>query len=201
MNNEYTNKKHPALQTISSATYVDVQTKVVDKYGIVQSASDLLLAMHFADMDAVEHDPKEAVDRSASVADSWSQFVLAVEALAKDMGDTVNFDVVPTHNEPSKAGEVVFIDGGTKATYLVDETLTYLIGLVDEAHNWYTFDKVKGLALATDDEIETIQFNAQEFETVNDEAGDTYAVLLSDEGNAIEHKGLLVMHNATGVAY
>jgi hypothetical protein len=46
---EYMAKKHPALQTDSEAAYVNVQTKVADKYGIVQLASDLLVAMNFAD--------------------------------------------------------------------------------------------------------------------------------------------------------
>lgn len=100
---EYMAKKHPALQATSNVDYVTVQTKVSDKYGIVELASDLLVAMNFADAEAVDSDPKEAVDMSANVSDLWAQFTLAIEDLAKDMGTEATFNLSPT---PAKTIEI-----------------------------------------------------------------------------------------------
>ncbi|RAU06599.1 hypothetical protein DEJ53_07230 [Weissella confusa] len=245
---EYMAKKHPALQTDSEAAYVNVQTKVADKYGIVQLASDLLVAMNFADADAIDTDPKETVNMSANVSDLWAQFTLAVEDLAKDMGSVAEFDLAPStgikadvapqlqaivkleearsllklagsdyeeygtaaeslanelldaENE-EKPGVMYSEDNGGKAVYWVENGIEYLIGLVDEKGNWYTFSKYRGLVKATADEIETIKFNAGEFETVNDDNGDVYAALLGDDSTAIVHKELLVLHDQNGHAF
>lgn len=245
---EYMAKKHPALQTASETAYVNVQTKVADKYGIVQLASDLLVAMHFADAEAVETDPKKAVDMSASVSDLWAQFTLAIEDLAKDMGSVAEFDLAPSagikadvapklqaivkleeartllklagsdYEEYETAAEslandlldaeheeepgIVYSEGnGGKAYYWAEQGIEYLIGLVDEKGNWYTFSKYRGLVKATADEIAMIKFNAGEFETVNDDNGDVYAALLGDDSTSIVHKELLVLHDANGHAF
>lgn len=245
---EYMAKKHPALQTDSEAAYVNVTTKVADKYGIVQLASDLLVAMNVVDADAIDTDPKKAVNMSANVSDLWAQFTLAIEDLAKDMGSVAEFDLAPSagimadvapqlqaivkleearallklagsgyeeyetaaeslandlldteHEE--KPGVMYSEDNGGKAVYWVENALEYLIGLVDDKGNWYTFSKYRGLVKATADEIEMIKFNAGEFETVNDDNGDVYAALLGDDSTAIVHKELLVLHDQNGHAF
>lgn len=84
--NEY--KTHPALQTDN---YVRATTLVPDKYGIIQLSSDLLIAMHEADMSSLKDDTTEDVSLNASVMDNFTQLTDAMEDLAKDMGIEAKF--------------------------------------------------------------------------------------------------------------
>lgn len=106
-------------------------------------------------------------------------------------------------DEPKDAfnPEVIYAANGSKASYWVEPQLEYLIGLVDTRNNWYTFDLNRGLVLATDDDIENIKSNANEFEIVNDETGDAFAAILNNDGTAIEDKRLLILHNYKGISY
>ena len=121
-----------------------------------------------------------------------------VEDEWENASNTVSPDYEP---QPVYDPQVIYEGDGTKASYWVDNTVSYLIGLVDNRGNWYTFDMNRGLVLATDDEIESIKFNAEDFEVVNDEVGNAYAAVMNDDGTAVEDKRLLILHNAKGVAY
>lgn len=81
-------KTHPALQTNN---YVQATTFVPDKYGIIQLSSDLLIAMHEADMSSLKDDATEDVSLNASVIDNFTQLADAMEYLAKDMGIEAKF--------------------------------------------------------------------------------------------------------------
>ena len=89
---DYTAKKHPALQT---ERYVPVTVNVPDKYDLVGTVSELLTAMHAVDMETVEGDAVETVERSPMVTDVWVRLTMAIEELAKDMGSVATFDFVP----------------------------------------------------------------------------------------------------------
>lgn len=93
---DYTAKKHPALQT---EQYVPVTVNVPDKYDLVGTVSELLTAMHAVDMETVEGDAVETVERSAMVTDAWVRLTMAIEELAKDMGSVATFDFAPVTNE------------------------------------------------------------------------------------------------------
>ncbi|MBJ7621553.1 hypothetical protein HAU13_02095 [Weissella confusa] len=87
---DYTSKKHPALQT---EQYVPVTVNVPDKYDLVGTVSELLAAMHAVDMETVEGDAVETVERSPMV--TWVRLTMSIEELAKDMGSVATFDFVP----------------------------------------------------------------------------------------------------------
>ena len=89
---DYTAKKHPALQT---ERYVPVTVNVPDKYDLVGNVSELLAAMHAVDMETVEGDAVETVERSPMVTDAWVRLTMSIEELAKDMGSVATFDFVP----------------------------------------------------------------------------------------------------------
>lgn len=89
---DYTAKKHPALQT---EQYVPVTVNVPDKYDLVGTVSELLAAMHAVDMETVEGDAVETVERSPMVTDAWVRLTMSIEELAKDMGSVATFDFVP----------------------------------------------------------------------------------------------------------
>ena len=89
---DYTSKKHPALQT---EQYVPVTVNVPDKYDLVGTVSELLAAMHAVDMETVEGDAVETVERSPMVTDAWVRLTMSIEELAKDMGSVATFDFVP----------------------------------------------------------------------------------------------------------
>ena len=91
-------KKHPALQT---ERYVPVTVNVPDKYDLVGTVSELLTAMHAVDMETVEGDAVETVERSAMVTDAWVRLTMAIEELAKDMGTEATFDFVPASQQPN----------------------------------------------------------------------------------------------------
>lgn len=95
---DYTAKKHPALQT---EQYVPVTVNVPDKYDLVGTVSELLAAMHAVDMETVEGDAVETVERSAMVTDAWVRLTMAIEELAKDMGTEATFDFVPASQQPN----------------------------------------------------------------------------------------------------
>lgn len=95
---DYTAKKHPALQT---ERYVPVTVNVPDKYDLVGTVSELLAAMHAVDMETVEGDAVETVERSAMVTDAWVRLTMAIEELAKDMGTEATFDFVPASQQPN----------------------------------------------------------------------------------------------------
>ena len=95
---DYTAKKHPALQT---ERYVPVTVNVPDKYDLVGNVSELLTAMHAVDMETVEGDAVETVERSAMVTDAWVRLTMAIEELAKDMGTEATFDFVPASQQPN----------------------------------------------------------------------------------------------------
>lgn len=95
---DYTAKKHPALQT---ERYVPVTVNVPDKYDLVGTVSELLTAMHAVDMETVEGDAVETVERSPMVTDAWVRLTMAIEELAKDMGTEATFDFVPTSQQPN----------------------------------------------------------------------------------------------------
>lgn len=95
---DYTAKKHPALQT---ERYVPVTVNVPDKYDLVGNVSELLAAMHAVDMETVEGDAVETVERSAMVTDAWVRLTMAIEELAKDMGTEATFDFVPASQQPN----------------------------------------------------------------------------------------------------
>ena len=91
-------KKHPALQT---EQYVPVTVNVPDKYDLVGTVSELLGAMHAVDMETVEGDAVETVERSPMVTDAWVRLTMAIEELAKDMGTEATFDFVPASQQPN----------------------------------------------------------------------------------------------------
>ena len=91
-------KKHPALQT---EQYVPVTVNVPDKYDLVGTVSELLAAMHAVDMETVEGDAVETVERSPMVTDAWVRLTMAIEELAKDMGTEATFDFVPASQQPN----------------------------------------------------------------------------------------------------
>ena len=93
-----TAKKHPALQT---ERYVPVTVNVPDKYDLVGTVSELLTAMHAVDMETVEGDAVETVERSPMVTDAWVRLTMAIEELAKDMGTEATFDFVPASQQPN----------------------------------------------------------------------------------------------------
>ncbi|MBJ7635694.1 hypothetical protein [Weissella confusa] len=93
---DYTAKKHPALQT---EQYVPVTVNVPDKYDLVGTVSELLTAMHAVDMETVEGDAVETVERSPMVTDAWVRLTMAIEELAKDMGTEATFDFVPASQQ------------------------------------------------------------------------------------------------------
>ena len=95
---DYTAKKHPALQT---ERYVPVTVNVPDKYDLVGNVSELLAAMHAVDMETVEGDAVETVERSAMVTDAWVRLTMAIEELAKDMGTEATFYFVPASQQPN----------------------------------------------------------------------------------------------------
>ena len=95
---DYTAKKHPALQT---EQYVPVTVNVPDKYDLVGTVSELLAAMHAVDMETVEGDAVETVERSPMVTDAWVRLTMAIEELAKDMGTEATFDFVPASQQPN----------------------------------------------------------------------------------------------------
>ncbi|WP_135468685.1 hypothetical protein [Weissella confusa] len=95
---DYTAKKHPALQT---ERYVPVTVNVPDKYDLVGTVSELLAAMHAVDMETVEGDAVETVERSPMVTDAWVRLTMAIEELAKDMGTEATFDFVPASQQPN----------------------------------------------------------------------------------------------------
>ena len=95
---DYTAKKHPALQT---ERYVPVTFNVPDKYDLVGTVSELLTAMHAVDMETVEGDAVETVERSPMVTDAWVRLTMAIEELAKDMGTEATFDFVPASQQPN----------------------------------------------------------------------------------------------------
>lgn len=95
---DYTAKKHPALQT---ERYVPVTVNVPDKYDLVGTVSELLRAMHAVDMETVEGDAVETVERSPMVTDAWVRLTMAIEELAKDMGTEATFDFVPASQQPN----------------------------------------------------------------------------------------------------
>lgn len=95
---DYTAKKHPALQT---ERYVPVTVNVPDKYDLVGNVSELLAAMHAVDMETVEGDAVETVERSPMVTDAWVRLTMAIEELAKDMGTEATFDFVPASQQPN----------------------------------------------------------------------------------------------------
>lgn len=95
---DYTAKKHPALQT---ERYVPVTVNVPDKYDLVGTVSELLTAMHAVDMETVEGDAVETVERSPIVTDAWVRLTMAIEELAKDMGTEATFDFVPASQQPN----------------------------------------------------------------------------------------------------
>lgn len=95
---DYTAKKHPALQT---EQYVPVTVNVPDKYDLVGTLSELLTAMHAVDMETVEGDAVETVERSPMVTDAWVRLTMAIEELAKDMGTEATFDFVPASQQPN----------------------------------------------------------------------------------------------------
>lgn len=95
---DYTAKKHPALQT---ERYVPVTVNVPDKYDLVETVSELLAAMHAVDMETVEGDAVETVERSPMVTDAWVRLTMAMEELAKDMGTEATFDFVPASQQPN----------------------------------------------------------------------------------------------------
>lgn len=95
---DYTAKKHPALQT---ERYVPVTVNVPDKYDLVGTMSELLAAMHAVDMETVEGDAVETVERSAMVTDAWVRLTMAIEELAKDMETEATFDFVPASQQPN----------------------------------------------------------------------------------------------------
>ncbi len=95
---DYTAKKHPALQT---ERYVPVTVNVPDKYDLVGTVSELLTAMHAVDMETVEGDAVETVERSPMVTDAWVRLTMAIEELAKDMGTEATFDFVPASQQPN----------------------------------------------------------------------------------------------------
>ncbi|MGL4267564.1 MAG: hypothetical protein ACRCR7_10595 [Weissella cibaria] len=95
---DYTAKKHPALQT---EQYVPVTVNVPDKYDLVGTVSELLTAMHVVDMETVEGDAVETVERSPMVTDAWVRLTMAIEELAKDMGTEATFDFVPASQQPN----------------------------------------------------------------------------------------------------
>lgn len=95
----YTAKKHPALQT---EQYVPVTVNVPDKYDLVGTVSELLAAMQAVDMDTVEGDAVETVERSLMVTDAWFRLTISIEELAKDMGSVATFDLAPaTSQQPN----------------------------------------------------------------------------------------------------
>lgn len=89
-------KKHPALQT---ERYVPVTVNVPDKYDLVGNVSELLTAMNAVDMETLEGNAVETVERSPMVTDAWVRLTMAIEELAKDMGTEATFDFVPVTNE------------------------------------------------------------------------------------------------------
>lgn len=89
-------KKHPALQT---ERYVPVMVNVPDKYDLVGTVSELLMAMNAVDMETLEGNAVETVERSPMVTDAWVRLTMAIEELAKDMGSVATFDFVPVTNE------------------------------------------------------------------------------------------------------
>lgn len=95
---DYTAKKHPALQT---ERYVPVTVNVPDKYDLVGTVSELLTAIHAVDMETVEGDAVETVERSPMVTDAWVRLTMAIEELAKDMGTEATFDFVPASQQPN----------------------------------------------------------------------------------------------------
>ena len=95
---DYTAKKHPALQT---EQYVPVTVNVPDKYDLVGTVSELLTAMHAVDMETVEGDAVETVERSPVVTDAWVRLTMSIEELAKDMGSMAAFDFVPASQQPN----------------------------------------------------------------------------------------------------
>ena len=95
---DYTAKKHPALQT---ERYVPVTVNVPDKYDLVGTVSELLTSMHAVDMETVEGDAVETVERSPMVTDAWVRLTMAIEELAKDMGTEATFDFVPASQQPN----------------------------------------------------------------------------------------------------
>ena len=95
---DYTAKKHPALQT---ERYVPVTVNVPDKYDLAGTVSELLAAMHAVDMETVEGDAVETVERSPMVTDAWVRLTMAIEELAKDMGTEATFDFVPASQQPN----------------------------------------------------------------------------------------------------
>lgn len=95
---DYTAKKHPALQT---EQYVPVTVNVPDKYDLVGTVSELLTAMHAVDMETVEGDAVETVERSPMVTDAWVRLTMAIEELAKDMGTEATFNFVPASQQPN----------------------------------------------------------------------------------------------------
>ncbi|MCT0042139.1 hypothetical protein EFL87_06575 [Weissella confusa] len=95
---DYTAKKHPALQT---ERYVPVTVNVPDKYDLLGTVSELLTAMHAVDMETVEGDAVETVERSPMVTDAWVRLTMAIEELAKDMGTEATFDFVPASQQPN----------------------------------------------------------------------------------------------------
>lgn len=95
---DYTAKKHPALQT---EQYVPVTVNVPHKYDLVGTVSELLTAMHAVDMETVEGDAVETVERSPMVTDAWVRLTMAIEELAKDMGTEATFDFVPASQQPN----------------------------------------------------------------------------------------------------
>lgn len=95
---DYTAKKHLALQT---ERYVPVTVNVPDKYDLVGTVSELLAAMHAVDMETVEGDAVETVERSPMVTDAWVRLTMAIEELSKDMGTEATFDFVPASQQPN----------------------------------------------------------------------------------------------------
>lgn len=65
-------------------------TVVEDKHGIIPLVNDLLLAVHYAEMSSANFDDEVArkndVKHNIAVADTLSQFELAVVELSKDLG-------------------------------------------------------------------------------------------------------------------
>ncbi|MFC6178061.1 hypothetical protein ACFQGR_01365 [Weissella sagaensis] len=90
-------KSHPALQT---KRYVPATTLVPDKYDIIQLSSELLVAMHSADINSLKDDTTEDVNLSVHVSDTFAQLTLAMEDLAKDMGETPNSTERNKVNDP-----------------------------------------------------------------------------------------------------
>ena len=95
---DYTAKKHPALQT---ERYVPVTVNVPDKYDLVGNVSELLAAMHAVDMETVEDGAVGAVERSPMVTDAWVRLTMAIEELAEDMGTEATLDFVPASQQPN----------------------------------------------------------------------------------------------------